>query len=228
MGFVGTFAATLGLVLLALAPAARAANVQSTSMAGYNFANYIGVPGAVNATIVVPRLNCRATPSGSAIYVGVGIQSVSSYARLYLACTPRGAARYYPSLVVNGSIRNFAADAARTGDTIELAVSQSASQVTDSVVDVTHRFIASGNGGGSGTSEGILAGDFPATSGTTTAAVPSFGKLAFSDALINGYPFGSSGTGLQTDNLYASSTLQVKTTLSGRNKESFVTEFVHS
>ncbi len=83
----------------ALAATAPATSTQSTVFAGYNFANYIAVPGAVSATIVVPKLNCKATPpAGSSIYVGVGIQSVNSYARLYLACTPQGVARYYPSL----------------------------------------------------------------------------------------------------------------------------------
>ncbi len=138
-------------------------------MAGYNFANYIGVPGAVSAIIVVPKLNCKATPpAGSSIYVGVGIQSVNSYARLYLACTPQGVARYYPSLVVNGTIKNIASDVAHAGDTIEFAVSQSDSQVTDSVIDMTHKFIVTRNGTGSGTGEGITAGDFPVVSGSTT------------------------------------------------------------
>ena len=101
--------ATLGLAQPALAATAPVTSTQSTVFAGYNFANYIAVPGAVSATIVVPKLNCKATPpAGSSIYVGVGIQSVNSYARLYLACTPQGVARYYPSLVVNGSIKNIA------------------------------------------------------------------------------------------------------------------------
>ena len=153
----------------------------------------------MSAIIVVPKLNCKATPSGgSSIYVGVGIQSVNSYARLYLACTPHRVARYYPSLVVNGTTKNIASDVARPGDTIEFAVSQSVSQVTGSVIDMTHKFIATSNGTGSGTSEGIMAGDFPVISGATSG-VPNFGTLAFSSALINGYPFGSAETGLQAD-----------------------------
>ena len=212
---------------LAATPVTR---TQSTVFAGYDFANYIAVPGAVSAIVVVPKLNCEATPSsGSSIYVGVGIQSVNSYARLYLACTPQRVARYYPSLVVNGSTRNMASDVAHPGDTIEFAVSQSVSKVTDSVIDITHKFIATGNGAGSGTSEGIVGGDFPAVSGPT-ATVPNFGTLEFSSALINGYPFGSAETGLQADDLYASSTspVQIKTTYSGTNKEAFATVFEHS
>ena len=113
---------------------------------------------------------------------------MNSYARLYLACTPQSVARYYPSLVVNGTIKNIASDAAHAGDTIEFAVSQSDSQVTDSVIDLTHKFIVTRNGTGSGTGEGITAGDFPVVSGSTTFGVPNFGTLAFSSALINGYP----------------------------------------
>ena len=142
LGFAAGLTAILGLAQPVLAAATPLTSTKSTVLAGYNFANYIGVPGAVSATIVVPKLNCKATPpAGRSIYVGVGIQSVNSYARLYLACTPQGVARYYPSLVVNGTIKNIASDAAHAGDTIEFAVSQSDSQVTDSVIDMTHKFI---------------------------------------------------------------------------------------
>jgi hypothetical protein len=220
--------ATVGLAQPALA--ATVTNTQSTVFAGYDFANYIAVPGAVSAVIVVPKLNCKATPSaGSSMYAGVGIQSVNSYARLYLACTPRGVPRYYPSLVVNGSVKNIPSDVARAGDRIEFAVSQSDSQVTDSAVDLTHTFIATSQGAGSGTGEGVVAGDFPGVSGATST-VPNFGTLVFSSALINGYPFGSASPGLQTDNLYASSTgpLQIETAYSASNEEAFSTVFEHS
>ncbi len=230
LGFAAGLTATLGLVQPALAATAPVTSTKSNVFAGYNFPNYIAVPGAVSATIVVPKLNCKATPSGgSSIYVGVGIQSVNSYARLYLACTSHRVTRYYPSLVVNGSTKNIASDGSRPGDTIEFAVSQGVSQVTVSVIDLTHKFIATSNGTGGGTSEGITAGDFPVTSGATTG-VPNFGTLAFSSALINGYPFGSAETGLQAVDLYATSTgvLQIKTTYSASNKEAFATVFEHS
>lgn len=223
--------ATVGLAQPALASTQGATITKSTALAGLNFTGYIGVPGAVSAIIVVPKLNCKGTPTGgSSIYVGVGIQSVNSYARLYLACTPQGAPRYYPSLVVNGTIKNMPGDAAQPGDTIQFAVSQSDSQVTDSVIDVTHKFVATGNGSGSGTGQGITAGDFPVVSGSTTSAVPNVGNLAFSSALINGYPFGSAGTGLQSDDLSSSSTgpLQIKTTYSASEREAFATVFRHS
>jgi hypothetical protein len=231
LGFAAALTAILGLAQPALAATAPVTSTKSTVFAGYNFAGYIGVPGAVSAIIVVPKLNCRATPpAGRSVYAGVGIQSVNSYARLYLACTPRGVARSYPSLVVNGTIKNIASDVAHPGDTIEFAVSQSDSQVTDLVIDITHKFIVTRNGTGSGTGEGITAGDFPVVSGSTTLGVPNFGTLSFSSALINGYPFGSAGTGLQADDLYASSTgaLQIKTTYSASNEEAFATGFRHS
>ncbi len=231
LGFAAGLTATLGLAQPALAATAPITVTQSTVFAGYNFANYIGVPGAVSAIIVVPKLNCKATLSaGSSIYVGVGIQSVNSYARLYLACMPHHVARYYPSLVINGTTKNIPSDVARAGDRIQFAVSQSDSQATGSVIDMTHKFIATINGTGSGTGEGIMAGDFPVVSGATTSRVPNFGTLVFSSALINGYPFGFAGTGLQVDNLYASSAgpLQIKTTYSASNKEAFATVFQHS
>jgi hypothetical protein len=95
-------------------------------------------------------------------------------------------------------------------------------------VDMTHKFIATRNGSGSGTGEGITVGDFPVVSGTTTLGLPNFGTVAFSNALINGLPFGSAGTGLQADDLYASSTLQITTTYSADNTEALATVFRHS
>jgi hypothetical protein len=230
LGFAAGMTATLGLAQPALAATAPITATQSTVFAGYNFANYIGVPGAVSAIIVVPKLNCKTTLSaGSSIYVGVGIQSVNTYARLYLACTPHRVARYYPSLVINGTTKNIPSDVARAGDRIQFAVSQSDSQATGSVIDMTHRFVATINGTGSGTGEGIMAGDFPVVPGATST-VPNFGTLSFSSALINGYPFGAAETGLQVDNLYASSSgpVQIKTTYSASNKEAFATVFQHS
>ena len=95
LAFAAGLTATLVLAQPALAATERAANMPSTVLAGYDFTYYIGVPGNVSAIIVVPKLNCTGTPStGSAIYAGVGIQSVNSYARLALACTPQGVASY--------------------------------------------------------------------------------------------------------------------------------------
>lgn len=222
-------AVVLVLAQPALAASPRTANTQSTTLAGLDFANYIGVPGAVSAVVVVPKLSCKATPAaGRAIAVGVGIQSVNSYARLDLTCTPGGTARFYASLIVNGTIKNMPSDAARAGDTVEVEVSQSDSITTDSVIDLTHKFIATANGSGSGTSEGVLAGDFPVLSGSTTLGVPSFGTVAFSNALINGYPFGSAVPDLQLDDLYGNSTLQIKTAVTAGKNETFTTVFKHS
>ena len=126
LGFAAGLTATLALAQPVLASTerattARAANVPSTVLAGLDFNNYIGVPGSVSAAIVVPKLNCKGTPTaGSSIDAGVGIQSVNSYARLTLACTPQGAARYYPSLVVNGTVENVMSDSARAGDMVRV------------------------------------------------------------------------------------------------------------
>lgn len=200
-----------------------AARATSAAVAGLDFNGYIGVPGAVSATLVVPRLNCAASPgTGSSLDVGVGIQSVNSYARLALACT-QGAAQYSPSLVVNGVVKNVPSDTAAAGDTIQLSVSQSVSQVTVSVVDVTHPFVATSNGSGGGTGQGIVAGDFPATAG----GVPDFGTLAFSSVVVNGYPLGSAGTGLQVLDLSAGSS-RITTSYSAAAKEAFATVFKHS
>jgi hypothetical protein len=241
LGAVGRGALALGAAaagLIAALPLAQPAvavttpitRTQSTVMAGYDFANYIAVPGAVSAIFIVPRLSCKTSPVGSALYVGVGIQSVSSSSRLYMVCGPRGVAHYYPSILLNGTARNIPSHLAQPGDRVEVALSQSDAIVTCSVIDLTHKFTTTINGSGSGTSEGVLAGDFPAVTGSTASPVPNFGSIAFSSALINGYPFGAAATGLQVDNLGVASTgpVQIATTYSATNKETFVTTFKHS
>jgi hypothetical protein len=227
LAFAAGLMSVLALTQLALAAPERLANLSSTVLAGYDFTYYIGVPGNVSAIIVVPKLNCTGTPStGSAIDAGVGIQSVNSYARLALACTPHGVASYTPSLVVNGTTKNIASDGAQPGDTVVFAVSQSDTIDTVSVIDLTHKFDATSNGSGSGTGQGILAGDFPAVSGGTTLPIPNFGTLAFTTAVTNGYPLGEpDATYLQTDDLTVNSKIRIKTATSASNKEAFTTVF---
>ena len=98
------------------------------------------------------------------------------------------------------------------------------------MIDVTHRFAATANGTGSGTGQGITAGAYPAVTGSATSGVPNFGTAAFSSALINGYPFGSAGTGLQADDLSTSSAgpVQIRTTSSAGSKEAFAIVFAHA
>ena len=128
--------------------------------------------------------------------------------------------------MVNGTTKNIASDRAQPGDTVVFAVSQSDTLDTVSVIDLTHKFNATSNGSGSGTGQGILAGDFPADSGGTTLPVPNFGKLAFTTAVTNGYPLGEPvATYLQTDDLSVNSKVQIKTTTSASNKEAFTTAF---
>jgi hypothetical protein len=100
-----------GLAQDELSSRQRAANTPSTTWGGYIYSNYIGVPGAVSAVIVVPRLTCKAVPpAGLWIEFSVGIQSVNSSAGLYSTCTNKGAALYYPSLRVDGGITNYTSD----------------------------------------------------------------------------------------------------------------------
>ena len=101
---------------------------------------------------------------------------------------------------------------------------------TDSVIDLTHKFNVTRNGTGSGTGQGITAGDYSGGFRLDDVWGAQLRHSAFSSALINGYPFGSAGTGLQADDLSTSSTgpLQIKTTYSASNKEAFATVFRHS
>jgi hypothetical protein len=68
-GFAAGLTATLRLAQPALAAMAPVARTKGTVFAGYNFANYIAVPGAVSAVIVVPKLNCKATHQRGAQFI---------------------------------------------------------------------------------------------------------------------------------------------------------------
>ena len=67
LGFAAGLTAILGLAQPVLAATTPVTSTKSTVLAGYNFADYIGVPGAVSATLVVPKLNCKATPPAGTV-----------------------------------------------------------------------------------------------------------------------------------------------------------------
>ena len=229
--------AMLAPATLAHTFAPAAANVKRPTFAGYEFQNYVAVPAQVSAAIVVPKLKCKKGPQRD-IEPGVGMESVSAFAGLFVFCQ-KGKAHYYPSLEVGSSTKNFPSDKAHAGDRIEFMMVQSTSRTTDTVIDETHHFTARKSGAGSGTGYGPTVGDFSVDIGTTKLGIPNFGTLTFSDALANGAssaagPFGSLGSPSAAPSGYnlvtgpgATGALQVTTGPLSTSGETFETVFKH-
>lgn len=68
--------------------------------------------------------------------------------------------------------------------------------MTVTVADITHRFVATQSGTGSGTSEGIAAGVFPPAPGSGATGLADFGTITFTGAVVNGYPLGGARAGI--------------------------------
>jgi|GEM_PF-2700427 len=212
------------------APPALGTAPTSTAFAGYEYANYVAIPESVSAALVVPKVRCGAGDEG-AVYPEVAVEQQTSAAGLVIGCNgPQ--AYYWPSVTVDNAVTNYPSDGARPGDKIDLSVTQSFAATTVTVTDVTRGFAVKQTGAGGGTGVDLLVG-LGAWNDQQQASVPTFGTVSFSDAMLNGSPFGSFGTAsnLERFDRYTSSsagTLQIATGAFAGDKTAFDVSFKHS
>jgi hypothetical protein len=204
----------------------------SPSFAGYSIQAEGPTPWKVAAQFVVPKVTCTGG-SGSperAIDPSVGVYKTStkfSSAGLFVGCF-KGNALYFVALTLNGTSHNYTNLAARPGDTVAVRVSQTSQSTVVSTVDKSRTSVkqtlkGAGSQSGGAPWVGDTGWDNPGLLG-----VPNFNKMHFSNAALNGTPFGSAGgSALVRVNRVNGSTTQIKTgALSGDN--SFETVFKHS
>lgn len=221
-------AACLALAATALA---SAGTQRSTRFAGYW--SQVSVAGRVSDTgqIVVPRLKC--TAANRAIAVSVGLYTTDhrpSAANLILRCF-KGKPSYFPELVVNGSNRNYFKFEARPGDKVVLHISAGPQRTLVSVDDKTLRFKRSVGGRGSSHVSDPWVGDVGwSNAHKKLEGVPDFGKLRFSDSMLNDEPFGSAKALQRFNRVTAPGTgrVQIETGPFSDFGESFKTVFEHS
>lgn len=144
---------------------------------------------------------------------------------MFVGCY-KGKAHYFVAFVVNGSDHNYAKLAAHPGDTVRVRVSQTSKSTTVSSVDKSRKSVkktlkGAGSVSGSAPWVGDAGWDNPGLLG-----VPNFGKLHFSNATLDGKPFGSGGSVARFDRVSGSTTQIATGALSGN--KSFETVFKHS
>lgn len=190
------------------------------------------VAGTVSDTtrIVVPRLTC--TDANRAISVSVGMYTTNQFsaANLIVGCFG-GKPRYFPELVVNGLGRNYRKIEARPGDKVVLQISEGPRRTFVSVNDKTRPFKRSLAGGGSSSVRKPWVGDVGwSNARKKLEGVPDFGTLRFSDATLNGEPFGFARKLRRFDRFTApgTGTLQIESGRFSAYGESFKTVFEHS
>lgn len=204
-------------------------DAKSSTFAGYSLQGGGEATFTVTASITVPTLTCSTGPE-QAIAPSVGVYTSSgsfSAASVFVGCY-HGKAYYFPSLVVGGVNHNYAKLHAAAGDKVVLHVSQGASGTVVSVADksrtgVHKRLHGAGSQTGSAPWVGDSGWDNPAL-----LAVPSFGTVHFSGAMLDGQPFGSAGEALARWDRASGKTTQITTSAFASNHESFTTVFKHS
>jgi Peptidase A4 family len=214
-------------------PTQRAAipTLKSKNFAGYTIQGGGEGSWKVSAQFVVHKVKCTGGSSSPerAIDPSVGVSNLSNYssAGAFVGCY-KGKAYYFLAFVLNGSPHNFSKLAARPGDTVAVRVSQTSKATVVSAVDKSRTSVkktlkGAGSQGGSGPWVGDAGWKNPGLLG-----VPNFGKLDFSNATLNGTPFGAAGgSALVRSNRVHKGTTQIKTGVLSGN-EAFETVFKHS
>lgn len=212
----------------ALAGYMREPDAKSSSFAGYSLQGGGEATFTVTASIVVPRLTCSAGPE-QAIAPSVGVYTSSgsfSAASVFVGCY-QGKALYFPSLVLDGVNHNYTKLRAEAGDKVAVHVSQGASGTVVSVDDESRTGVkktlhGAGSQAGSAPWVGDSGWDNPGL-----LAVPSFGTVHVSGAMLDGQPFGSAGQALARWNRVNGTATQITTSAFASNHKSFTTDFKH-
>lgn len=218
------------------APASSGGHSSTTPVNNHVFAGYSvhrrGGTWKVSAHIVVPTVRCaKATRRAIDASVGVrGQKRRSSSAGVFVGCH-KGKPHYFIVLVVNGANHEYRRLVPEPGDRVALHVFQSPTSIVVSAIDKSRQGVrqtlhGAGTKGGNGPWVGDTAWDKPIPN---ELGVPNFGTLQFSNAKLNGKPFGAAGGSalVRWNRVKGTTTTQIKTSkLIG--EKSFTTTFKHS
>ena len=182
----------LGLTHHAIGPITAAAS-RSRTFAGYQAAVTAGSATTLAATFTVPALSCTTAERGITPDAGVATNKfkTASIAGVLIGCAG-GKAIYFPFLVANGAESDYTTVHLSAGDVINLSASVTTSGITVQVTDVTKNVSVTNTITGAGASaDAAWIGDDSAVSNTgALLGVPNFGKLTFTNCLIDGKALG--------------------------------------
>ena len=199
---------TAAVVLLALAAPAQAAThrqiirgpaipragassvTNSRFFAGYVATVPVGSATSVTASFTVPRLSCPPPNLGTFAGAGEDVNRNLLFTGALVAIKCEfGKAVYFPALVINNVGTSYRSSPFAKGDVINLSASVTTTGTTVQVTDVTKNVSVSTTINGAGASANAAwIGDDPWFSSTGRLGVPNFGKLKFTNCLIDGTP----------------------------------------
>lgn len=165
-----------------------AAPTSTRTFAGYQTAVTAGSATSSAATFTVPALSCTTANRAIAPDAGVAANNFksASVAGVSIGCA-KGKAVYFPFLVANGAEADYTSTRLSAGDVINLSASVTTSGITVQVTDVTKNVsVATTITGAGASANAAWIGDDAWDSSTgTLLGVPNFGKLTFTNCLID-------------------------------------------
>lgn len=170
-----------------------AAPTSNRDFAGYQTGVTAGSATSSAASFTVPTLSC--TTANRVIAPGAGAAAnnfkTASVAGVSIGCQ-NGKAVYFPFLVANGAEANYTSTRFSAGDVINLSASVTTSGITVQVTDVTKNVSVATTitGAGASANAAWIGDESWYSSSGTRLGVPNFGKLTFTNCLIDGKAFG--------------------------------------
>jgi peptidase A4-like protein len=183
---------TLRLTHHAFGPS-TAAPTSNRDFAGYQTGVTAGSATSAAATFTVPKLSC--TTAGRVIAADAGVAAnkfkTASIAGVAIGCA-KGRAVYFPSLVANGAEADYTSTHLSAGDVINLSASVTTSGTTVQVTDVTKNVTVATTitGAGASANAAWIGDDSWYSNSGTRLGVPNFGKLTFTNCLIDATALG--------------------------------------
>jgi hypothetical protein len=170
-----------------------AAPTSNRDFAGYEPTVTAGSATSSAASFTVPTLACTTANRGIAADAGVAANNYKTFsiAGVFIGCA-NGKAVYYPSLVANGAEADYTSTHFAAGDIINLSASVTTSGTTVQVTDVTKNVTVATTITGAGASPNAawIGDDSWSSSSGNRLGVPNFGKLTFTNCLIDGMALG--------------------------------------
>jgi hypothetical protein len=166
--------------------------ISNRDFAGYQTTVTTGSATVSAASFTVPTLSCttkdRAIAASAAVWVN-NYRSLSA-AFVFTGCV-NGRARYFPGLVSNGREFDHTTTPFAAGDVIDLTTKVSTAGTKIIVKDVTTGVTVQHRGRGASAKAAFIGDASWANRNGSRQGVPNFGKLRFTNCLIDGKSLGS-------------------------------------
>jgi hypothetical protein len=202
------------------------APINNRTFAGYQATVRAGSATVAAASFTLPTLSCTAADRAITPSAAVLVRNNISASFVFTGCVS-GTASYFPGLVVNGAETDFTTTPFAAGDVIDVTTKVSTNrtrvQVTDVTTSVTQKIIGSG-----ARAQSVLIGDSGwAPSAGHLQHVPDFGKLTFTNCLIDGTALGGHHPHA-VQRVNSRGTVQISTGGLFPGGTAFSTHFMHS